>query len=288
MVREGDNDMKVSLRKLKKNFKTILAYVGLLILSSFAIFPYYYLFVSSIKPKDELSIVPPTLWTWRPTFEAYAKAISQPIFAEALLNTIIVSLASSGIAVFLGILSGYAYSRFNFRGKNKTFQVILLRNMFPGIAFLIPYYAFISWLGWINTYQGLTFTYLVFNLPLAVWLTRGFIDSIPPDFEEQAMVDGCSRLGAMLRIVLPIIRPGIVGIFIYCFANSWIEYAQPLTLWTTKKTLPVALFSIVMGEYQIDWRMLFSMAILMSLPTIIIFYFLQRFIGKALVGGIKM
>lgn len=279
---------KLKKSKLKKNYNTIIAYVGLLILSLFAILPYYYLFVSSVKPRDEVSIVPPTLWTWRPTFEAYVEVIKNPIFVEALLNTLIVSLASTGIAVFLGILSGYAYSRFNFRGKNTTFQVILLRNMFPGIAFLIPYYAFISWLGWINTYQGLTFTYLVFNLPLAVWLMRGFIDSIPPEFEEQAMVDGCSRLGALFRIVLPIIRPAIVGVFIYCFANSWVEYVQPLTLWTTKKTLPVALFSIVMGEYQIDWRVLFSMTILMSLPTITIFYILQRFIGRALVGGIKV
>jgi len=274
-------------RMLRRNFKTILAYIGLSILSIFAFLPYYYLFLSSIKPREELSIVPPTVWTWKPTFEVYLEVISQPLFAEALLNTIVVSLASTCVAVFLGVLSGYAYSRFNFLGKNKTFQVILLRSMFPGIAFLVPYYAFISWLRWIDTYQGLTLTYLVFNLPLAVWLIRGFIDTIPPDFEEQAMVDGCSRLGAMLRIVLPMIRSGIVGVFIYCFANSWIEYAQPLTLWTTKKTLTTTLASIIFGEYQIDWRLLFGMAVFMSIPTIIIFYFLQRYIGKALAGGIK-
>ncbi|MEM3713809.1 MAG: carbohydrate ABC transporter permease [Nitrososphaeria archaeon] len=274
--------------KIITRMKRILTYFGLFILSIFAILPYYFVFISSIKPKDEFVITPPTLWTFNPTFESYIKALTQPIFYEAFLNTLIVSLASSLIAVFFGLLSGYAYSRFNFRGKNKTFQIILLRNMFPGIAFLVAYYTFISWLGWINTYQGLTFTYLVFNLPLAIWLIRGFIDSVPPDFEEQAMVDGCSRVGALVKIVLPMIRSGIIGVFVYCFANSWVEYAQPLTLWTTKKTLPVALFSLVMGEYQIDWRILFAVSIIISLPTILIYYFLQRFMGKTLVGGIKM
>lgn len=282
--------MNISPKSLKfiSRVKTILTYAGLLMLSLFAILPYYFILISSIKPKDEFVITPPTLWTWNPTLESYIKALTQPIFYEAFLNTLIVSLASSLLAVLLGLLTGYAYSRFDFRGKSKTFQIILLRNMFPGIAFLVAYYTLISWLGWINTYQALTFTYLVFNLPLAIWLIRGFIDSVPPDFEEQAMVDGCSRTGALIRVVLPMTRSGIIGVFVYCFAQSWVEYAQPLTLWTTKKTLPVALFSLVMGEYQIDWRILFATTIIISLPTIIIYYFLQQFIGKTLVGGLKM
>ena len=272
---------------LKKNFEKIITYVFLIIITFFAIIPYYYLFISSIKPSDEVFITPPTLWTWHPSFEAYLKVMSMPLFLESLLNTIIVSLSATTLALLLAIISGYAFSRFQFKGKRTTFQVILLRNMFPGIAFLFPYYALMSWLGWINTYQALTFTYLVFTLPLSVWLIRGFIDSIPPDFEEQAMIDGCSRIGAIFRIILPIIKSGIASVFIYGFATCWVEYAQPLTLWTTKKTLPVMLATLLMGEYQIDWRILFAACIFMSTPTIIIYYILQMYMKQAL-AGIKM
>jgi ABC-type glycerol-3-phosphate transport system permease component len=275
---------------LRKNLKKVSIYAILLVLVVFAVAPYYYIFISSIKPKDEVLLIPPTVWTWKPTFESYYSLFFEtkkvPWFFESLVNTIILSTISTALAIFLGLFSGYAFSRFNFRGKNFAFKIILLRNLFPGVAFLIPYYIFLTYLRLINTYEGLIFTYLAFNLPLSIWLIRGFIDSVPEDYEEQALVDGCSRIGAVFKILFPIIRPGIISVFMYCFSTSWIEYILPLALWTTKKTLTVTLATLVMGEYLIDWRLLFSSTIIMTLPTIAIFYYLQKYITY-IVGGIK-
>lgn len=263
----------------------ILSYVGLIILSIFALLPYYYVLLLSLKPKDELPIL--TIWTWRPTLEVYFELSKVGGLIDALINTVAISILSSITATLLAIFSGYAYSRFTFLGKGTSFRIIILRNMFPGIVFLIPYYAFLTLLRLVNTYQGLILTYLVILLPLAVWLMTGFINSIPKDYEEQAMVDGCSRASSLLRVMMPILRPGVIAVFLYCFVMSWIEYAQPLTLWTTKKTLSVLLASAIFGETLLDWRLLYCMTVMMTIPSIVLFYSLQRYIRQGLVGGIK-
>lgn len=263
----------------------ILSYFCLTIISIFALLPYYYVLLLSLKPKDELPIL--TIWTWRPTLEVYFELSKVGGLIDALINTIAISILSSITATFLAIFSGYAYSRFTFLGKGISFRIIILRNMFPGIVFLIPYYAFLTLLRLINTYQGLILTYLVILLPLAVWLMTGFINSIPKDYEEQAMVDGCSRAGSLLRVIMPILRPGVIAVFLYCFVMSWIEYAQPLTLWTTKKTLSVLLASAIFGETLLDWRLLYCMTVMMTIPSIVLFYSLQKYIRQGLVGGIK-
>jgi len=273
------------IKIITNNVEDILTYVGLTIFSIFAVLPYYYTLLLSIKPKDELPML--TIWTWRPTFEVYFDLIKVGGFLDAFINTLTVSLVSSFIATLLAIFSGYAYSRFTFFGKGISFRIIVLRNMFPGIVFLIPYYALLTLFGWINTYQGLILTYLVIVLPLAVWLMSGFIITVPLDYEEQAMVDGCSRFSSILRIVIPMVRPGILAVFLYCFVMSWIEYAQPLTLWTTKKTLSVLLASAIFGETMIDWRLLYCMTIVISFPSLILFYFLQGYIRQGFAGGIK-
>ena len=203
----------------------------------------------------------------------------------------IVSVISTVVAVLLAIFAGYAISRFEFGGRKVFSLAVLSTQMFPGILFLLPLYLIYVNIGkaigisLYGSYLGLIITYLTFALPFAVWMLAGFFSSIPRDIEEAALVDGTSHWGALFRIVLPVARPGIVAVSVFAFMTAWGEvlFASVLTTSSTR-TLAIGLQEYA-TQGNTDWNQLMAASVVVSLPVVIGFLALQRYLVRGLTSG---
>jgi multiple sugar transport system permease protein len=279
--------------------QTIIIYLLVLLLAVFSACPLAWMFSTSIKPRTEIFLVPPQWIPANPTFEHYQKIFfpneqtalattteTARQFGRYFFNSTLVSVASSVLAVLVAAPAAYAFSRFNFPGKDAAYFGILVRNMFPLLVFLVPLFFLWTTLGLRNTYLGLILAYLTFTLPLSIWLLKGFYDSIPPELERAARVDGCSRFGAFWRIILPLTTPGLAATAIYSFIRAWNEYpfALHLTDTSSMRTLPVGL-TYFFTENTADWPGLMAAAFFISIPVVIVFLMLQRYFVSAITAG---
>lgn len=266
-------------------------YVGTMILALFAALPMLWMFSTAIKPRTAVFREPTAIIPSQPTFENFVR-VTQPLtpsgrfFGTYFLNSTIVSVASAVLSVMVAAPAAYAFSRFRFPGKQVAYFAVLARNMFPLIVFLIPLFTLMTGLGLTNTYGGLIIAYLTFTLPLSIWLLKGFFDAIPPELERAARIDGCSRFGAFVRVILPLTTPGLAATAIYSFIQAWNEfpYALNLAFSTQMRTLPVGM-TFFFSENSSDWTGLMATAVIISIPVIVIFMFLQRFFVSALTQG---
>lgn len=277
----------------------IIVYGLVLLLAVFSACPLAWMFSTSIKPRTDIFKVPPQWIPANPTFEHYQKIFfptdelaltttteTARQFGRYFFNSTLISVASSVLAVVVAAPAAYAFSRFNFPGKDLAYFGILVRNMFPLLVFLVPLFILWTTLGIRNTYFGLVLAYLTFSLPLSIWLLKGFYDSIPPELERAARVDGCSRFGAFWRIILPLTTPGLAATAIYSFIQAWNEYpfALHLTDSSTMRTLPVGL-TYFFTENTADWPGLMAAAFFISIPVVVVFLVLQRYFVSAITAG---
>jgi multiple sugar transport system permease protein len=288
------------MTKKRRNPGQIALVYGLLLLFSvFSACPLAWMFSTSIKPRTEIFRVPPQWIPANPTFIHYQKIFfpspetqmlttteTAKQFGTYFFNSTIVSVLSSILAVLVAAPAAYAFSRFRFPGKEIAYFGILVRNMFPLLVFLVPLFFLWTQLRLRNTYLGLILAYLTFSLPLSIWLLRGFFDSIPPELERAARVDGCTRFGAFWRIILPLTTPGLAATAIYSFIQAWNEYpfALHLTDSSTMRTLPVGL-TYFFTENTADWPGLMAAAFFISIPVVIVFLVLQRYFVSAITAG---
>ncbi len=269
----------------------VLAYGFLIVMCIFALFPFAWMFSTSIKTPQEAFVIPPR---WIPnhiTFSAYrvlwdAKAANNNNFPRYFLNSAIVSLGTMILSVVIAVPAAYAFARFVFPGKNWFFYAILGRNMFPLVVFLVPLFQLMATLKLQNNYFGLTLAYLTFSLPLAIWLLKGFFDNIPVELEKAARIDGCTRFGAFFRVILPLTIPGIVATAIYSFIGAWNEYIFATTLTSDPKlrTLPVGQ-GFFLTENSSNWAGLMAVSLVISIPVVAFFLLLQRYFIRALTEG---
>jgi multiple sugar transport system permease protein len=247
--------------------------------------------LTSIKTQFAAVQYPPEWWPHNPTLQNYARLLSPRSdvgqeFLTYLLNSVLVSSATTVLGVVIAVPAAYAFSRFRFPGRDTLFYSVLVRNMFPGVVFLIPLFAMMRDLRLVNTLWSLILTYLTFGLPLSIWLLKGFYDNIPPQLEQAARIDGASRLQAFLRVVMPLSSPGIIATAIYSFVQAWNEYIYALTFLNSRErlTLPVGLQRFF-TEYATDWPGLMAAAFIMSIPVVVMFLILQRYFVRALAEG---
>ena len=226
-----------------------------------------------------------------PTLSNYTRLLSPTSevgqeFLTYLLNSILVSSATTVLGVVIAVPAAYAFSRFRFPGRETLFYSVLIRNMFPGVVFLIPLFVMMRDLRLVNTAWSLILTYLTFGLPLSIWLLKGFYDNIPPQLEQAARIDGASRFEAFLRVAMPLSSPGIIATAIYSFVQAWNEYIYALTFLSSRDrlTLPVGLQRFF-TEYATDWPGLMAAAFIMSVPVVVLFLILQRYFVRALAEG---
>lgn len=273
------------------NLHAMLSVLTLAILLAFVLVPLTWMISTSFKSQVAAMQQPPRWIPEVPTFENYAKLLDPRReggrrFLRYLLNSFFVSGTTTIFGTAIAIPAAYAFSRFRFPGRRLFFMAILVRNMFPAVVFLIPLFIVMRTFGLVDRHASLIITYMTFGLPLAIWLLKGYYDSIPTELEEAALVDGASRFCAFVRVVMPLSVPGIVAAAIYVFIVAWNEYLYALTFLNRDElmTLPVGLQNYF-TEFVTDWPGLMASAFVMSIPVVALFMILQRYFVHALTEG---
>ncbi|MEU8699617.1 carbohydrate ABC transporter permease [Streptomyces sp. NPDC091387] len=249
-------------------------------------FPVYWLVISSLRPNAEIRSYDQTLWPTSITFDNFSRAIKQPNFGTAIESSLIVC----GVAVLGGMLlatiAAFAIGRFRFRGRKFFMIVLLVVQLLPPTAMLIPIYIQLNDLGGLNEYWGVIVIYLVSTLPFATWMIRGFVINIPPELEESAMVDGCSRMGAFWRITFPLLAPGLAAASIFSLITAWNEYllAYVVLQDNDKYTLNVWLMNFTTSR-GIDYGALMAASTLIAIPVVAFFLLVQKYMATGLTSG---
>jgi len=267
----------------------VLTYVILAVFVVVALFPFYWMALTSFRtPKGvyvrEAMLVPRNL-----TLENYQYVFTQRPTLMWLRNSALVGLVSSLLSVTIGIFGGYAIVRLRFRGNRTMAKAILFTYLVPSSLLFIPLFILMHSLKLINSLGGVVLAYQSFNVPFCTWLILGYFRSIPEELEDAALIDGCSRLGVLFRIVLPLAAPGIVTAFIFGFTNSWNEFLYVVTLIQSNRlmTLPTGLGSYIMGDVFL-WGPLMATALITTIPPIILFMFVQRYVVSGMtLGSVK-
>ena len=294
--RDTHHEALITRTRRRRKIETILidkvlAYGFLIVMCIFALFPFAWMFSTSIKTPQEAFVIPPRWIPHHITFSAYrvlwdTHAANNNNVPRYVLNSAIVSLGAMILSVLIAVPAAYAFARFVFPGKNWFFYAILGRNMFPLVVFLVPLFQLMATLQLQNNYFGLILAYLTFSLPLAIWLLKGFFDNIPVELEKAARIDGCTRFGAFVRVILPLTIPGIVATAIYSFIGAWNEYIFATTLTSDPKlrTLPVGQ-AFFLTENSSNWAGLMAVSLVISIPVVAFFLLLQRYFIRALTEG---
>lgn len=271
----------------KKRTERILIIIGVVVASIVFMFPLYIVVTSSIKPDIDIFSRPPT-WIFKPTLDHFRHLFFDRRFQDNVYNSTVVALGSTLISIIVGSLAAHALARLKFkRMKDLAFWILSIR-MFPPIAVVIPYYILLRNIGLLDTHLALIIVYSTFNIPLTVWLMRGFFAEIPEELEEAARVDGCSHLTAFFRVTLPLSAPGIVVCAVFCFIFSWNEFLFAFML-TSSKTMTATV--AVMGFWSteaIEWGRIMAGSVVVLFPIVVFVFLCQRFLIKGLtLGSIK-
>ncbi|SDK90845.1 carbohydrate ABC transporter permease [Streptomyces indicus] len=273
------------LRPDRKKSRLHYNILGLLIAVVMA-FPVYWLIVSALRPNQEIRSYDQTLWPSSITFDNFKRALNQPNFDTAVQSTLIVSLTAVIGGMVIATLAALAIGRFRFFGRKPLLVVLILVQMLPPTAMLIPIYAQLNAMGGLNEYWGLIALYLVTTLPFAVVMIRGFVVNIPVELEESAMVDGCTRFGAFMRVVFPLLAPGLAAASIFALVNAWNEYLFAYILMNDndKYTLNVWLMTFT-TERGTDYGALMAGSTLIALPVVVFFMIIQKKMATGLTSG---
>ncbi|ABV34261.1 MULTISPECIES: carbohydrate ABC transporter permease [Pseudothermotoga] len=272
-------------RSTKKKTIRIVSYILLGVISFVIAFPFIWLVLTSFKTYQEIYSYPimylPKSWTT----EHYHK-ISNLDFKNYFFNSIIVGTGTMIFSLLIGLFPAYAFSRYSFKWKNTLLISVLIFQMFPMIVFLVPIFKFLDWIKLLDTHIGLILAYIPFTTPITIVFLRSFFLSVPKSLEEAALIDGCTRTKAFLRIIFPVTLPGIAAVGVYAFLFAWSELLYSMSLLTSKalQTIPTFL-SVFVGQYQTRWGPLFAGSVFATLPPLVVFILLQRYFISGLVSG---
>ncbi len=258
----------------------------LVILILWAVLPFFWMVSTSFKTTEETYTVP-LVWIPRyPTIKNFLYVVKRAPFLTYFRNSVVVAVSTTVIAIILASLAGYSFSRFKFLGGHSLLLIFLITQMFPGALLIIPLFQIIKALKLLNTLYALILSYITFSLPLCTWLMKGFFDQIPQELEEAAMIDGCSRVSAMVRVIFPLALPGVMAASIFSFIGAWDEFIFALIFTSTDKvrTLPVGLQRFI-TSYEIYWNHLGPACVLTTIPVVNLFLYIQRHMVKGLTAG---
>jgi multiple sugar transport system permease protein len=250
------------------------------------LFPLYWIVVTAFKPTSDIYKFPLEYWPSTFSMENFAGLFSRANFGTYLVNSLIIATVSAAIVTVISLLSGYIIARFEFRARGAVILAFLVTQMIPAFIALGPLYQLMVSLGLVNDRTGLVFVYIAMCIPFSTIMLRGFFENVPDALEEAAMIDGCSRIGALFRILVPVMTPGIVAAFIFNFVSCWNELFLSVTLLTSdaNKTVPTALNGFI-TSYNIDWGSMSAAAVLTIVPTMVMFAFASKYIVQGLTAG---
>ena len=254
------------------------------------VFPLIWMIVTSVKPQAELFSIPPTLAPETITFEHYWRLLTETPFLQYFRNSMILSVTTTLVVVSLGTLGAYSLVRFKYRGRETLATLVLFTYLMPSVVLIIPLYLMMVKLGLANTLASLVIAYTTFALPYALWLLRSFMSGIPEGLESAALVDGAGRMGAFFDVILPQALPGVVSTALFTFILCWNEYLFALVLVNSDSVRPLTAgtMNMLITAFNIDWSLLMAASVMMNLPLIVIFTFLQGTLTKGFgTGAVK-
>jgi N,N'-diacetylchitobiose transport system permease protein len=273
------------VRNRRKRQRLVANVLGLLVLAVM-IFPVYWMVATAFKPGRDILRIDPKFVPSPATLANFDDAIHRPYFWDNVKNSLIIVCVVVLLSLAIGFLAALAIARFNFYGRRAFIAVIIGVQMIPTAAMIIPLYILLARANQVDRLTGVIVTYLTFVLPFTVWTLRGFVMGIPRDLEEAAMVDGCTRFGAFMRVLVPLIAPGLVATSIFAFVQAWNEFIFAYVLLSSQEnqtlTVWLASFTTLRGT---DWGPLMAGATLTSLPVVVFFALVQRRVAFGLTAG---
>ena len=274
-----------SLRR-EQRVKRVLQWSILSVTLVVVVFPLYWMLLTAFDPPSlsynaQISLVPKQL-----TLAAFVQLLTEYEFLRWMWNSAMVAIASTLLAVVVGGLAAYSLSRLRYPGRGLLAGMFFLAYIFPATLLVVPVFVILSSLSLTDDYGGLILTYLIFTVPFCTWMLRAYLTSIPRELEEAALVDGATRIQAMIRIILPLAAPGVAAATIFAFTLSWNEYLYAFILMTdsSKMTLSPGMTKLVFGDIFL-WGQIMAGATLMSLPVVVLYFVAQRFVVSGLTAG---
>jgi multiple sugar transport system permease protein len=281
--------MRISLaasERQERRIDAIVSYGMLILATAFALFPILWMLSTSFKSEAEALSLPIRWIPQRLTLQAYGEMWTMKPFATYFWNSIVVSGVTALLSTIVGALAGYGFSRFRFRGRTSLLAFFLATQMISGVLVIGPYFQILAALDLYNTLTGLVIAYVTICLPFAAWMSKGYFDSIPKELDEAGLVDGASRLQIFFRIICPIAVPGTVSTLLFAFLLAWQDLLWALCLISIDEKRTVTLgVAFLVGEFVVQWPMLTAASLIGSLPTILLYLFLQRYYVEGLARG---
>ena len=267
---------------LKRGWK----YLSVLLIAAFALFPIYWVIITSLKPRSEIYSKTPDLWPSDPQWHQYPRVLNEGHVGRALMNSLIVASGTMVLCLLVSAGAAYVLARYRVRITRILLILVLMTPMFPLVVLVIPLFVTMRKAGLLGTYWSLIITYLAFSVPLAIWVMRGFVLSSPEELEHAARIDGATRIGALVRVVLPLAAPGLAVTAVLAFLEGWKEFLLALTFINDedRKTAPLILQTFV-GRGDTDWGAVMATSVLYSLPIVIVFVLARKHLMTARTAG---
>ena len=260
----------------------------ILFILMFALAPYLWMVLTSVKPNEAISIFPVQYLPERVTLEHYSVLLAKTSFVANLGHSLLISIGAVSLGLGVSVPAAYAFSRYRFRGRKAALVLFLVINMVPVVLLIIPLFVLMRSFGLLDTHLGIVLGHATFAIPFSVWMMTSYFNALPIELDEAALVDGATRLQTIRHVVLPLAMPGIVTTGIYIFVNSWNEYLFAMMLsGQSVKTVTVALQSFI-GEFTVQWGLLTAAGTLIAIPVTVLFLIIQRrLVGGLTAGAVK-
>ncbi len=267
--------------------QSVALYATLAVVCGILLFPIYWLFVTALSTSLELRSLPPSFWPSEPQWHTFTKVASERPILLWLWNSTLAALGSVALSMVVSIFAGYSLSRFSVKGGKSLGLFILTAKMLPATLLVIPLFGIFRTVGLIGSLWSLVLAHATLIIPFTTWMLKGYFDTIPKELEQAAMVDGCSPLGAMFRVILPVATPGLAATSLYAFVLSWADYAYARTFLTNQQGSWTANLGIttMKGEYVTDWNEISAAAVFIAVPILVIYLFLERYLVGGLTAG---
>lgn len=264
----------------------LFTYAILLFMIVVAVFPAIWMLSTSIKLPTEQYDVPPEIIPDQPTISNYVTVLSNSKMFDAFMNSVIITVSVVLITLLVSVLAGYGLCRYRFKGHGILKVGLLFGQMVPGVVVIIPLYFLVSKAGLLDTRFSLIMADMALTIPMGVIMLSSFFEGVPRELEEAAKIDGCTGIGALFRVILPVAKPGLISVSIYTFINAWEEFLFALNLSTSERvrTLPIAIH-MFSGEFAVDWGATMAASAVVAFPVLLIFLSCNRYFVKGMADG---
>ena len=275
--------MPATTRNLRRLAFNLFAWTVVLVIA----FPLLWMLLTSLKPQSELFLIPPALLPGEVTFEHYRQLLAETPFLTYLKNSAWLAGGTTLVVILVATLGAHSLVRFSYPGRERLATLVLFTYLLPSVVLIIPLYLLMAGLGLANTLTSLIVAYTTFALPYALWLLRSFMKAIPEDLESAALVDGASRMQAFVDVILPQALPGIISTAMFTAILAWNEYLYALVLVNSDAARPLTtgVINMLVTSFNIEWSLLMAASVMMSVPLIVVFAFLQRYLTRGFSAG---